>query len=52
MWQRRAQAKACLERRYGPELDNYDKKRHFEQCGKAGRVATWVRVANLYPLSG
>jgi hypothetical protein len=27
-----------------PELINYDKKRRFRQCGKKGRVASWVRL--------
>jgi hypothetical protein len=27
-----------------PELDNYDKKRRFRQCGKRDGVASWVRA--------
>jgi hypothetical protein len=32
-----------------PELDNYDKKRRFVQCGKEGGVASWVPAGKVGP---
>ena len=33
-----------------PELNNYDKKQGFGQCGKRGGVASWVRAEHLHGL--
>src|ERR1019366_745 len=33
-----------------PELNNYDKKQGFGQCGKRGGVPSWVRAEHLHGL--
>jgi len=51
MWQRRgAGAKFTHSTVTWPELDNYDKKQGFGQCGKRGGVPSWVRAEHLHGL--